>query len=173
MVEDDSTNIDKTIEYKIDSINIIKHSQINFSNYGLKSSDIKNGECQIGMNIKIEADKSCISFPMIVAMFLVHEGKQYELFSTEAIYTYKIKKFRSLFMTDDPNNYNIPDLFMRTLIGTALSGMRGIMFALTTITEYKRLILPLIPTSKILEEVKKAQSKMKAQTNNNDTSMTK
>ena len=88
-------------------------------------------------------------------MSMEHESNKYELFSTEAIYRYRIKKFKSLFVTDDPDKYEIPDAFMRTLIGTSLSGMRGIMIALTTIAEYKKIILPLIGTSKLLEEIKK------------------
>lgn len=159
------TNIDKTIEYKIDSINIINHTQKHFSEYGLKSSDIKNGESTIGIDIRIEGDKSRIAILMKVVMSLKHEGEKYELFSTEAIYTYIIKNFKSLFVMNEPDKYIIPDIFMRTLIGTALSGMRGIMFALTTIAEYKKIILPMIETSKILEEVKKAHSEKKSNTN--------
>lgn len=151
----DTTNIKATIEYKIDSINIINHTQKHFSEHGLKPSDIKSGECQIGIDIIIEADKSSIAIPMKVVMSMEHESNKYELFSTEAIYRYRIKKFKSLFVTDDPDKYEIPDAFMRTLIGTALSGMRGIMIALTTIAEYKKIILPLIGTSKLLEEIKK------------------
>ena len=161
----DTARINKKIEYKIDSIEIINHTQKHFSEYGLKSSDIKNGECQIGIDIRIENNKSCIAIPMKVVMFMEHEGKKYELFSTEAVYAYKIKKFKSLFMTNESDKYTIPDAFMRTLIGTALSGMRGIIVASTTIAEYKKIILPMIETSKLLEEVKKAQSKIKLSTN--------
>ena len=161
----DIASVKKTIEYKIDSINIINHSEKHFSEYGLKSSDVKNGNCEIGVDIRIADDKSCIAIPMKVAMFLEHEGNKYELFSTEAIYTYRIKKFKSLFVMNKPGSYTIPDTFMRTLIGTALSGMRGIMVASTTIAEYKKIILPMIETSKILEEVKKAHSNMESSTN--------
>lgn len=154
----------KTVEYKIDSINIINHSEKHFSEYGLKSSDIKNGNCEIGINIKIDGDKSCISIPMKVAMFLEHEGNKYELFSTEANYTYRIKKFKSLFITSESHKYIIPDILMRTLIGTALGGMRGIMVASTNIAEYKKIILPMIETSKILEEIKNRQSEMNSST---------
>lgn len=151
----DTANINKIIEYKIDSINIINHTQKHFSEYGLKSSDIKNGDCQIGIDIMIEGNKSCISIPIKVVMSVEHESNKYELFSTEAVYTYRIKKFKSLFVINEPDKYVIPDAFMRTLIGTSLGGMRGIMVALTTIAEYKIFILPMIETSKLLEEIKK------------------
>jgi len=159
-----TTGDKKIVEYKIDSINIVNHSEKHFSEYGLKSSNIKNGECEIGINVKIEGDKSCIAVPMKVVMFLEHEGNKYELFSTEAIYTYRIKKFKSLFITNESHKYVIPDVFMRTLIGTALSGMRGIMVASTAIAEYKKLILPMLETSKILEEIKNRQSEMNSST---------
>lgn len=165
MAKADTASINKIIEYKIDSINITNHTQKHFSEYGLKSSDIKNGNCQIGIDISIEDDKSCIAIPMKVVMSMEHEGNKYELFSTEAVYTYRIKKFKSLFVMNEPGKYTIPDGFMRTLMGTALGGMRGIMVASTTIAEYKKIILPLIETSKLLEEVKKAQSEMKLSTN--------
>lgn len=158
-------SIDKTIEYKIDSIDVINHTQKHFSEYGLKSSDIKNGDCQIGIDIRIEADNSCIAIPMKIVMSMEHEGDKYELFVTEAIYIYRIKKFKSLFLTSDHDKYEIPDAFMRILIGTALSGMRGIMVALTTIPEYKKVLLPLIETSKLLEEIKKNKSEMPLNTN--------
>lgn len=156
MNKGDAANIKKTIEYKIDSIEIINHTQKHFSEFALKSSDIKKGECQIGLDIRIEGDKSCIVIPVKVVMFMEHRGNKYELFSAEAVYTYKVKKFKSLFIANKPNQYTIPDTFMQTLIGTALGGMRGIMIASTTISEYKKLILPLIETSKLLEEFKKA-----------------
>jgi len=158
----DTESINKIIEYKIDSINIINHTQKHFSEYGLKSSDIKNGYCQIGIDIRIEGDKSCIAIPMKVDKSMDHEGNKYELFSTKAVYTYRIKKFKSLFMTNESGKYIIPDIFMRTLIGTALGGMRGIMIASTSIAEYKKIILPLMETSKLLEEIKKNKSELKS-----------
>jgi len=164
MAKADKANINKTIEYRIDSINIIKHTQKHFSEYGLKSFDIKNGECQIGIDIRIESNKSCIAIPMKVVMSMEHEDNKYELVSTEAVYTYRIKKFKSLFITNELDEYIIPDAFMRTLIGTALGGMRGIMVALTNIAEYKSIILPLVETAKLLEEVKKGKSEMKSST---------
>jgi hypothetical protein len=154
----DTARIKKIIEYKIDSIDIINHTQKHFSDYDLRSSDIKKAECQIGIDIRIKGDKSCIAIPMKVVMASEHEGKKCEFFSTEAVYTYRIKKFKSLFMTDKPNQYKIPDEFMRILIGTALGGMRGIMVASTTIAEYKKIILPLIETSKLLEDIKKRET---------------
>lgn len=156
----DTVSVQKTIEYKIDSINIINHSEKHFSEYGLNSSDIKNGDCEIGIDIRIDADKSCIAIPMKVSMFLMHKDSKNELFGAEAIYTYRIKKFKSLFEMNEQGNFVIPDTFMRSLIGTALSGMRGIMIASTTIAEYRKIILPMIETSKILENVKKAHSEM-------------
>jgi hypothetical protein len=163
----DKTNItkaNKTIEYKIDSIKVINHAEKHFSKCGLKSSDIKNGHCKIGINIHIDPNKSLIAIPMKVTVF--SDGKaKHELFRTEAIYTFKIKKFKAQFNTNEQGVSNIPDAFMRTLIGTALGGMRGIMVASTTIAEYKNIILPLIETSQILENVKDAQSKMKPTTN--------
>ena len=158
MDKNDTQNIQKTIEYRIDSINIINHSEKHFSGYGLKSSDIKNGDCEIGIDVRIDGEKSCIAVPMKVSMYLKSDGKKYDLFSAEAIYTYRIKKLKSLFEIDEPSKFVIPDEFLRTLIGTALSGMRGIMVALTTVEEYKKIILPLIETTKILENLKKAHS---------------
>lgn len=157
-----TASTEQKIEYKIDSINIINHSEKHFSEYGLKSSDIKKGYCQIGIDIRIEGDKSCIVIPMKVVMSMDHEGKKYELFSAEAVYTYKIKKFKSLFMANESDKHMIPDIFMKTLIGTALGGMRGIMFASTSIAEYKKIILPLIETSKLLEEIKKNNPELKS-----------
>lgn len=153
------------IEYKIDSINIINHTEKDFSEYGLKPSDIKTGDCQIRLGLVIDKDKSYITIPMKIGFFTEHENKKCELFSTEAEYIYRIKKFKSLFITSDPNKYDIPDAFIRTLIGTALSGMRGIMIASTTIPEYKKIILPLIGTSNLLEEIKKKQLEMTVDTN--------
>lgn len=158
----DTASIEQKIEYKIDSILIINHTEKHFSEYALKSSDIKKGYCQIGIDIRIEGDKSCIVIPMKVVMSMDHEGKKYELFSTEAVYTYRIKKFKSLFMANESDKYMIPDIFMRTLIGTALGGMRGIMVASTSIAEYKKIILPLMETSKLLEEIKKKNSELKS-----------
>ena len=160
----DKANVHKTIEYKIDSINILNHSEKHFSEYGLNSSDIKNGDCEIGIDIRIDADNSCIAIPMKVSMFLRHKDNKNELFCAEAIYTYRIRKFKSLFEMNEQGNYVIPDTFMRSLIGTALSGMRGIMVASTTIAEYRKIILPMIETSKILENVKKAHSAMVSRT---------
>ena len=148
----------KTVEYKIDSLRVINHSEKHFSEYGLKSSDIKNGPCEIGINIQINAPKSSIAIPMKVVVFSEHEGNRYELFSTEAIYTFKIKRFKTQFNTNEQGKYNIPDAIMRTLIGTVIGGMRGIMVASSTIAEYKRIILPFIDTSKILESVKNSKS---------------
>jgi hypothetical protein len=148
----------KIIEYKIESISVINHSEKHFSEYGLKSSDIKNGYCEIGINIKIDADKSCIAIPVKVIVSLKHENNKYELFSTEAIYTFRIKRFKTQFETNEHGKYMISDTLMRTLIGTAMGGMRGIMVASNTIAEYRKIILPLIDTSSLLNTIKKAQS---------------
>jgi len=153
------------IEYKIDSINIISHTQKDFSEYGLKSSDIKSGKCQLRLGLVIDSDKSCITIPMKITVSVEHENKKHELFSTEAEYTYRIKKMKSLFIANEADKYDIPDEFIRTLIGTALSGMRGIMVASTTIPEYKKIILPLIGTSNLLEEIKKKQLEMTSNVN--------
>ncbi|MDY0093669.1 MAG: hypothetical protein RBT80_13300 [Candidatus Vecturithrix sp.] len=161
MDKSSTQNAHKTIEYRIDSINIINHFEKHFSEYGLKSSDIKNGDCEIGIDIRIKADKSCIAIPMKVSMSVMHDDNKCELFATEAIYTFGIKKFKSLFAMNEQGDYVIPDTFMRILIGTALSGMRGIMIASTTIAEYKKIILPMIETSKILENLNQAHSARK------------
>jgi hypothetical protein len=146
----------KTVEYKIDSLRIINHTEKPFSEYGLTSSDIKKGSCQIGLNIHIDAPKSTISIPVKVVVSTEHESKQYELFTTEAMFTFKIKRFASLFKTKEPDKYKIPDAVMRTLIGTVVGGVRGIMVASCTVAEYKKIILPFVDTAKMLESVKNA-----------------
>lgn len=146
------------LAYRVDSIEIVNHSEKNFSEYGLKKSQIKNGDCEIGLNIQIDPEKGSIAIPIKVVVHSEHEGSRYELFSNEVIYTFKVKNFKEQLNTNEQGQYDIPDTFMRTLIGATVGGMRGIMVALTTIDEYKKIILPLIDTSTLFEVVKKAQS---------------
>jgi hypothetical protein len=145
----------KTVEYKIDSIEVNSHKENDYAEYGLKSTDLRKWSCEIGLNIQIVAPKSKITIPIKIAIFSERGDKRYELFTTEASFSYKIKRFKTLFTTSKEGRVRIPDGFILSLLGTTIGGMRGIIVASAKTPEYKKVVLPFLNLAKMLQEIKK------------------
>jgi len=144
------------IEFKIIDLEIKSFSEKNYEEYGLKASDIKEGGCKIGFNLKIDNKKGIIALS-ILAEFFSHINKQEcKLFSIETVHKFKLKKFGELFKKNKNNIFNIPDAFVNHLLGIAIGGTRGMLAASIKIPEYKKIILPLVVTSRLLDSYKQS-----------------
>jgi len=152
------------IEFKLIDLEIKSFSEKNFAEYGLTSADFKVakvGTCNIGFNLKIDNKKGLIALPMIVEFFLGLNNKSYKLFSIETVHTFKLKKVGDLFKKNENDQYNMPDAFISHILGIAIGGTRGMLVASNKIPEYKKIMLPLIPTSHLIDSYKKGGKRAK------------
>lgn len=147
---------DKSIEFRIEEIKIINYFEKDFSEYGLKSTDIKNGSCQVGLNIGFDSKKGTISIPVKATFYVKSNDKDLEIFGIETVHVYKIKKFNKQFKEDENKQFDIPDHLLKSLIGTSVGGTRGMILASKKIPEYKKINLPLLNTSHLLGLFKKS-----------------
>lgn len=148
----------EVIEFKLVDLEKKGFSEKNYEDYGLKSSDIKEGGCKIGFNLRID-DKKGIIILAILAEFFSHINKQEcKLFSIETVHKFKLKKIGEIVKKNKNNIFNIPDAFVNHLLGIAIGGTRGMLAASITVPEYKKIFLPLVVTSNLLDSYKRTMS---------------
>lgn len=144
------------IEFKIVGLEIISFSEKNYAEYGLKTSDIKGGMCKIGLNFKIDAKKGIIALAILAEFFPGIDNKEFKLISIETVHRFKLKKFKELFKENENDPFILPDNFLIHLLGIALGGTRGMLAASIKITEYKKIVLPLVVTREMFDSYKQA-----------------
>jgi hypothetical protein len=81
-------------------------------------------------------------------------NEKHLLFGIETIYKYKIVDLNKNYRNEDIKSYQIPDVFMNTLLATAISGTRGMLAALNTTPEYQKIYLPMVTTENLLKGLK-------------------
>lgn len=156
-------NIEKksiTLEFRIDEIKIINFFENSYLEYKLKSPNIMKGKCDLGFKVKIDPEKNTVAIPIKATFYFLEKDERYELFGIEAVYIYKIKNFSEKFCVDKDGKHNIPDSFIKTLLGTTISGIRGMLVALHKIPEYQKIILPMFDTTRLLDVFKKRNETM-------------
>ncbi len=89
-----------------------------------------------------------------MAEFFSNTEKKDKLFSIETVHKFKLKDFKGLFKKNKENQFNIPDSLLNHLIGIAIGGTRGMIAASTKNPKYKKIILPLVITSQLLDTYK-------------------
>ena len=157
------------VSFKIEEIKKISHSEINFKEYGIKSSEVSNGDYNVSIGIKFEVEESTIEILVNSRYHLKNgENEDINLFELNNSYIFKIKNFKKVFNVKkrDENDYdiNIPDEFIANLLNISIAGARGMQAVLNTVPEYKKLYIPLLNTMEIIKDFrgihKKASKKM-------------
>ena len=143
----------KKVEFKINDITLKRFSETDFKNYGLKESDLDNGGCNIGFKIAVDNNNKMIALSILAEFFA--DVKDNILFSIETVHEFKIKYFNRLFKKQEGGLYDIPDAILMHLLGIAIGGTRGMIVASVQIPQYKKIFLPLITTSQLLDAYKK------------------
>ena len=143
--------------FKLHNADIIEYSEKNFSEYGFKATDVKKGPCEIGFNIKGSPKKGLISIFLMAKFYLKQNKKNYELFTIETVHKFKIKNFSATFKPNKKGKmlYNMPDMFVKHILGIAIGGTRGMLIASNKNPRYKNIILPLLDISKLLDSYKR------------------
>jgi len=144
----------KPISYRIGSIRTNEFYEKDYTEYGIKEEELKGGHCNIGFGLKVEAEKGRLIFPMKVDFYVKGDEKA-RLFGVQTVHSFIIKDFKKQIIQDKQGKYDLPDYLIERLLGIVLGGTRGILVASVTIPEYKKIILPLIDTKKLMIEMKK------------------
>jgi len=139
----------KPISFRIASIRTNEFYEKDYTQYGIEEGKIEQGYCNIGFGLKVDAEKGTLTFPIKVD-FYVKEDEKASLFGVETAHSFVIKDFKSQISQDKEGKYDIPDYLIERMLGIALSATRGILVASVTIPEYKRILLPLIDTKKLI-----------------------
>ncbi|MDX9815789.1 MAG: hypothetical protein RBT06_02480 [Smithellaceae bacterium] len=139
-------------EFKIDEIKKTKHFENDFREYGLNQQDIKNGKINLNIGLGFDQKKELVFFNIKVNCFSM-DGKHL-LFGIETLFKYKIVDLNKLYRSEETKSYQIPDHFMNTLLGAAISGTRGMLAALNTTPEYQKIFLPMIQADQLIKDLK-------------------
>lgn len=146
------------IQYSILEVAKISHWERDPAEYGLSTEDLKKHNLELQVACTIDDEKEVIAYN-IKAQFEYLKGKEkLNLLGIESIHKFKIKDFKTIFKSQNPGEWNIPDNFMTHLIAISSDGTRGMLAALTTNPAYKDFILPPLDTRKVVEDL---QNKMK------------
>jgi len=145
----------KKIQYRIAEIKKLSHYENDFSANGLKPGDLKNINFVISVSLSIDRNDGIMSFKIEIHCYCIYGEKNIKLFGIETLHKYKIKYFNKLFRKKDSDIYKIPDLLILNLLNSSISDTRGMIAALNTTPEYRKIILPPINTKDILKSLKK------------------
>ena len=133
----------------------VSHFENDFSEYGLKSLNLRKTGFQLGIHLGIRADEELITHKIETIAMHKEGKKENELFGIGAIFAYKIKNFENLFPKNRKNQYGIPDELVIMLLGMSISGIRGMLIGSNTKPEYNKIILPPINTKQLLIDYQK------------------
>ena len=148
-----------TVKFKIIDIEIKSFSETDYKEFGLEESNIKEGGCNVGFNLNIDDKKGIIALPILAEFFPNKKKKECKLFSIETVHRFKLKDFKELLKKNKNGLYNLPDSLLLHLLGIAIGGTRGMIVASIKIPEYKKIILPLVITSHLLDIYKQQAKK--------------
>jgi hypothetical protein len=146
-----SDKVELKLEFKIDEIKKVSHFEKDFKEYGLKPSDITDGKMNLNLGVGFDQKNEIAIFSVKIKCHS-KDGK-YLLFGIESIFKYYIKGLNENFRNEEIQSYQLPKPLMGVLVGTAISGTRGMMAALNTTPEYQKIYLPIVPTEKLIEDM--------------------
>ena len=145
------------LEFKIEEIKKISHFEKDFKEYGLLSSDIKDGQMNLNLGLGFDQKNELAVFNIKINCHTM--DSKYLLFGIESVFKYKIKNLNKNFRNEEIQSYQLPKILMNILIGAAISGTRGMMAALNTTPEYQKIYLPIVPTKKFIEDLENTEPK--------------
>lgn len=142
------------ITFRILEIKKISHSEYDYSEYGLTEEDLKRAQGQVVVKFAIINDEECLAFTVESSYECKKDKENYTLFSLEVLYKFQIKDFNNIFKSTQPEEVKIPDQFLQTLMGIAISGARGIQAVVNTNQRYKNVFIPIVNTKEMLRPIK-------------------
>ena len=125
------------IQYKIFEIRKISHFENDYKDFNISEKDVAPGKFETNYGINFPGN-DIIDFRVKVN-FYSSKDIQNKLFGIDAIYKFKVRNLEHKFKIKE--GYRIPDGLMHTIIEMTMSGVRGMLSVLNTISIYKRIIL--------------------------------
>ena len=80
-----------------------------------------------------------------------------ELFGLEAEYKFKVFNLKRFLVNKE--KYSMPDTLMASLYGVVISGTRGMLAALNTTQEYRRIYMPFIDPKSFKAAMKQSEKR--------------
>lgn len=144
----------KSIQYRIAEFKITKHFENELSQTGIKKISLPSTKINFSVTTKFDVPKNILHFMIKVVSYHKIKDKMVELFGLENICSFEIKDLNKILPIED-DKIKIPDNLMLALLNIVVSGTRGMLVAMNKNPEYASLILPVINSKDLLENIKK------------------
>ncbi len=131
------------VEFKLLQIKKIYHFERDLSEYNLTKKDIKNGQFEMVVKIKIDGERGKIFFGIKADFTYKKKNGSIKLFGIESLFKFQVKRFKSVIKSKELGKFTIPDPLMVAFLNIALSGTRGMLAALNTDPVYGNVFIPL------------------------------
>ena len=107
----------------------------------------------VGLNI--DPQKSSIAIKFSANFFFTQGIKKINLFGIKTLHSFKIRSFNKTFAILNNNKIDLPDNFIKTLLGISISSSRGMMAVLNTNPAYQKYNIPLMNPTELIETMMK------------------
>lgn len=136
------------------NISIKEINENHFSSKPLPENDKeyiigKNLHLAIGYAFAIKLEKSLFIYKLIVKYFTIDEDAPEFEYSFDTIF--EVSELDKLIKQNNEDEYDIDDVFLKTLTGVCVGTLRGLISAKTQGTEWKKYPLPIINVAKLLK----------------------
>ncbi|HED08020.1 MAG TPA: hypothetical protein ENI57_07895 [Ignavibacteria bacterium] len=145
----------KKIQFKISEIKKIEHFEKDFKEYGLKLDDLKKCKLETQVGLNIDPQKSSIAIKFSANFFFTQGIKKINLFGIKTLHSFKIRSFNKTLAILNNNEIDLPDNFIKTLLGISISSSRGMMAVLNTNPAYQKYNIPLMNPTELIETMMK------------------
>ena len=102
------------LEFKIMEIKKISHFEKDFQQYGLSSSDVRDGSMNLNLGLSFDQKNELAIFNIKINCHTL--DNKYLLFGIESVFKYKIKGINENFRNDDIQSYQLPKPLMSVLV---------------------------------------------------------
>lgn len=155
----DSTTEEKTIKFKIDNIRILSSylNSIDTLEIGEENiHDYKNIGIGRGLDLNFDKETGLMKIlPQVDFAYKKGEKEIIHLFGLKAEISFKFIDFEDcITVNEEQGAMSFPDGLLLNLVQLAFSTMRGLLFNISSNTEYDHLILPLINTDDLKKQLK-------------------
>ncbi|MBL4662540.1 MAG: hypothetical protein JKY22_03025 [Flavobacteriaceae bacterium] len=140
----------------------IKEKEFRYSAHNLNSINDKHLSLGFKLGFKVNPKKNCFTIKLVVIYNYDNpseEGEQLELLYFSIATKFKIKNLKKIIRKEenDDNKFEMPDAIMITMVGAAISTIRGMMVYKLSGTLLSEYYLPLINIPDFLD-IKSSQN---------------
>jgi len=105
--------------------------------------------------LSIDAEDETVIIQPTVVFCCTRNKKDIDLFGGTVLYEFEIRDFNKYFTNGEKGKTTFLQEFLEQLLGTALSGLRGMFVLLNKQSLYKNAYLPLVDPKPFLDQFKK------------------